>query len=136
MLLQSLAIVGLRQGPGWEPAQVMAARPHSLQHGSACPLCPHAQQACQITSSTAPLGPTASRPAAARHRSPAACDRPHALYRSPPPSPSAQSTVVSKQGKGSNPKTTLYVGGLEASVNEASLHAAFLPFGDIKEVGC
>ena len=31
-----------------------------------------------------------------------------------------------------NPKTALYVGGLEESVNEAVLHAAFIPFGDIK----
>eukprot|EP00232_Nephroselmis_pyriformis_P021442 CAMPEP_0182864766 /NCGR_PEP_ID=MMETSP0034_2-20130328/7336_1 /TAXON_ID=156128 /ORGANISM="Nephroselmis pyriformis, Strain CCMP717" /LENGTH=111 /DNA_ID=CAMNT_0024997029 /DNA_START=112 /DNA_END=444 /DNA_ORIENTATION=+ len=33
-----------------------------------------------------------------------------------------------------NPKTTLYVGGLEEQVNEAILHAAFIPFGDIKSV--
>ncbi|PSC71773.1 Peptidyl-prolyl cis-trans isomerase E [Micractinium conductrix] len=45
-----------------------------------------------------------------------------------------QTTVVAKGGKGSNPKTALYVGGLEATVNEAALHSAFLPFGDIKEV--
>lgn len=38
------------------------------------------------------------------------------------------------QGKGTNPKTTLYVGGLEESVNESTLHAAFIPFGDIKDV--
>jgi len=37
-------------------------------------------------------------------------------------------------GKGSNPKTTLYVGGLEDSVTPATLHAAFLPFGDITDV--
>ncbi len=38
-------------------------------------------------------------------------------------------------GAGSNPKTTLYVGGLaEDAVNESSLHAAFIPFGDIKDV--
>lgn len=37
-------------------------------------------------------------------------------------------------GKGSNKKTTLYVGGLEESVNEATLHSAFIPFGDIKDV--
>jgi peptidyl-prolyl isomerase E (cyclophilin E) len=43
-------------------------------------------------------------------------------------------TVVDVAGKGSNPKTTLYVGGLEESVNDAALHAAFLPFGDIKDV--
>lgn len=28
----------------------------------------------------------------------------------------------------------LYVGGLEESVNEAGLHAAFIPFGEIKDV--
>mmetsp|Transcript_9389 Transcript_9389/g.10852 ORF Transcript_9389/g.10852 Transcript_9389/m.10852 type:complete len:149 (-) Transcript_9389:114-560(-) len=33
-----------------------------------------------------------------------------------------------------NPKTTVYVGGLDESVNEAFLHAAFVPFGDIKDV--
>eukprot|EP00897_Mesotaenium_endlicherianum_P001264 jgi/Mesen1/1165/ME000124S00200 len=33
-----------------------------------------------------------------------------------------------------NPKTTLYVGGLEESVVEDTLHAAFIPFGDIKDV--
>ena len=37
-------------------------------------------------------------------------------------------------GKGSNKKTTLYVGGLEENVNEAILHSAFIPFGDIKDV--
>ncbi|GLJ46825.1 hypothetical protein SUGI_0987850 [Cryptomeria japonica] len=31
-------------------------------------------------------------------------------------------------------KNTLYVGGLEENVNEAILHAAFIPFGDIKDV--
>jgi peptidyl-prolyl isomerase E (cyclophilin E) len=45
-----------------------------------------------------------------------------------------QSTTVAVAGKGSNPKTTLYVGGLEESVNEATLHSAFIPFGDIKDV--
>lgn len=45
-----------------------------------------------------------------------------------------QTTLVAKTGKGSNPKTHLYVGGLEATVNEAALHSAFIPFGDIKEV--
>lgn len=45
-----------------------------------------------------------------------------------------QTTLVAKAGKGSNPKTALYVGGLESTVNEAALHAAFLPFGEIKEV--
>lgn len=28
----------------------------------------------------------------------------------------------------------LYVGGLDPSVDEATLHAAFIPFGNIKEV--
>ena len=37
-------------------------------------------------------------------------------------------------GKGSNPKTTLYVGGLEENVNEAILNSAFIPFGEIKDV--
>ena len=41
-----------------------------------------------------------------------------------------QSTTVAVSGKGSNPKTTLYVGGLEESVNEAILHSAFIPFGE------
>jgi peptidyl-prolyl isomerase E (cyclophilin E) len=35
---------------------------------------------------------------------------------------------------GTNPKTTLYVGGLEENVTEGVLHAAFIPFGDIKDV--
>ncbi|KAG6546627.1 hypothetical protein Mapa_011816 [Marchantia paleacea] len=33
-----------------------------------------------------------------------------------------------------NPKTTLYVGGLEENVTEGILHAAFIPFGDVKDV--
>ncbi|KAL2622339.1 hypothetical protein R1flu_002544 [Riccia fluitans] len=33
-----------------------------------------------------------------------------------------------------NPKTTLYVGGLEENVTEGVLHAAFIPFGDVKDV--
>lgn len=37
-------------------------------------------------------------------------------------------------GKGNNPKNVLYVGGLEESVNEATLHSAFIPFGEIKDV--
>jgi hypothetical protein len=45
-----------------------------------------------------------------------------------------QSTLVATGGKGSNPKTTLYVGGLDESVNDAILHSAFIPFGDIKDV--
>ena len=45
-----------------------------------------------------------------------------------------QSTLVSVQGKGSNPKNVLYVGGLEESINEATLHSAFIAFGDIKDV--
>jgi peptidyl-prolyl isomerase E (cyclophilin E) len=43
-------------------------------------------------------------------------------------------TLVAVGGKGANPKTTLYVGGLEESVNESTLHAAFIPFGDLKDV--
>jgi RNA recognition motif-containing protein len=43
-----------------------------------------------------------------------------------------QSTLVAVGGKGSNPKTTLYVGGLDEAVNESVLHAAFIPFGEIK----
>jgi len=31
-------------------------------------------------------------------------------------------------------KNTLYVGGLAEEVNEAILHATFIPFGDIKDV--
>jgi peptidyl-prolyl isomerase E (cyclophilin E) len=31
-------------------------------------------------------------------------------------------------------KKTLYVGGLEENVTEEVLYAAFIPFGDIKEV--
>ncbi|GMH40418.1 hypothetical protein BSKO_08322 [Bryopsis sp. KO-2023] len=45
-----------------------------------------------------------------------------------------ESTVVSVAGPGTNPKTTLYVGGLEESVSESILHAAFVPFGEIKDV--
>lgn len=33
-----------------------------------------------------------------------------------------------------NKKNTIYVGGLEASVTEEILFAAFIPFGDIKEL--
>eukprot|EP00898_Chlorokybus_atmophyticus_P006164 jgi/Chlat1/6549/Chrsp45S06012 len=36
--------------------------------------------------------------------------------------------------KGANPKTTLYVGGLQETINESVLHSAFIPFGDIKDV--
>lgn len=43
-------------------------------------------------------------------------------------------TVVATGGKGSNPKTTLYVGGLHETVNEEILQGAFLPFGDLKDV--
>lgn len=35
---------------------------------------------------------------------------------------------------GTNPKTTLYVGGLEENVDEGVLHSAFITFGDIKDV--
>jgi len=44
----------------------------------------------------------------------------------------ATTTLVAAPNK--NPKTTLYVGGLEESVNESTLHAAFIPFGDVKDV--
>lgn len=43
-------------------------------------------------------------------------------------------TRVATGGKGSNPKTTLYVGGLHETVNEEILQGAFLPFGDLKDV--
>ena len=39
-----------------------------------------------------------------------------------------------RSGKGSNPKNTLYVGGLDLSVVESDLFAAFIPFGDIRDV--
>lgn len=45
-----------------------------------------------------------------------------------------QSTSVAVGGKGTNPKTVLYVGGLEESITEGILHSAFIPFGDIKDV--
>lgn len=45
-----------------------------------------------------------------------------------------QSTAVAVGGKGTNPKTVLYVGGLEESITEGILHSAFIPFGDIKDV--
>ena len=44
-----------------------------------------------------------------------------------------QSTTVTVSGKGSNPKTMLYVGGLEEEVTEDLLKSAFIPFGPIKE---
>ena len=44
------------------------------------------------------------------------------------------STTVAVGGKGTNPKTTLYIGGLEENVNESILHSAFIPFGEIKDV--
>jgi RNA recognition motif-containing protein len=45
-----------------------------------------------------------------------------------------QSTIVTLEGKGSNPKTTLYVGGLDETVNKDTVHAAFIPFGDILDI--
>lgn len=33
-----------------------------------------------------------------------------------------------------NPKTTIYVGGLDENVTDTVLHAAFVPFGEIKDV--
>ena len=47
-----------------------------------------------------------------------------------------QSTLVG--GSSARPqgaKATLYVGGLSDGVNEAALHAAFIPFGEIKVRG-
>jgi peptidyl-prolyl isomerase E (cyclophilin E) len=44
-----------------------------------------------------------------------------------------ETTTVTVSGKGSNPKTVLYVGGLEDDVSEELLKAAFIPFGPIKE---
>lgn len=46
----------------------------------------------------------------------------------------ATTTLVATGGKGSNPKTTLYVGGLAENVNEEILQAAFLPFGNLKDI--
>ena len=45
-----------------------------------------------------------------------------------------ESTTVVTSGKGSNPKTTLYVGGLDVTVVESHLFSAFVPFGDIRDV--
>lgn len=46
----------------------------------------------------------------------------------------ASNLLVAVGGKGTNPKTTLYVGGLEENVTDAILHSAFIPFGDIKDI--
>ena len=45
-----------------------------------------------------------------------------------------QSTLVGGSGAArlQGAKATLYVGGLSDNVNEAALHAAFIPFGEIK----
>jgi peptidyl-prolyl isomerase E (cyclophilin E) len=43
-----------------------------------------------------------------------------------------QSTLVATRTAA--PKTTLYVGGLDDSVNAALLHAAFIPFGEVADV--
>lgn len=45
-----------------------------------------------------------------------------------------QTTLVEVRGKGSNPKTTLYVGGLDERVTKDIFRAAFIPFGDILDV--
>lgn len=45
-----------------------------------------------------------------------------------------ESTTVVAAGKGSNPKTTLYVGGLDLTVVESNLYSAFIPFGEIRDV--
>lgn len=44
-----------------------------------------------------------------------------------------ETTKVAQSGKGSNPKTALYVGGLEETITDDVLKAAFIPFGEIKE---
>lgn len=44
-----------------------------------------------------------------------------------------ETITVAVKGKGSNPKTALYVGGLEENVTHDILKAAFIPFGEIKE---
>lgn len=44
-----------------------------------------------------------------------------------------ETNKVAATGKGSNPKTALYVGGLEESITDDILKAAFIPFGEIKE---
>ena len=43
-------------------------------------------------------------------------------------------TLVSWASKGRATKRTLYVGGLDDKVDQNLLHAAFIPFGDIKDV--
>ena len=47
-----------------------------------------------------------------------------------------QSTLVggSAAARLHGAKSTLYVGGLSDGVNEAALHAAFIPFGEIKVI--
>lgn len=45
-----------------------------------------------------------------------------------------QSTLVAVGGKGTNPKTTLYIGGIHEDVKEAGLQIIFQAFGDIKDV--
>jgi peptidyl-prolyl isomerase E (cyclophilin E) len=45
-----------------------------------------------------------------------------------------QTTLVDAQGKGSNPKTTLYVGGLDELVTQDIFRAAFIPFGEILDI--
>lgn len=46
----------------------------------------------------------------------------------------AQTTIVSLSGRGTNAKTTLFVGGLHEDVTPEILRAAFLPFGEIKDI--
>jgi len=57
----------------------------------------------------------------------------------PPPLPPSQmqSTLVggAYAARQQGAKATLYVGGLSDGVNEAALHAAFIPFGEIKVRG-
>lgn len=33
-----------------------------------------------------------------------------------------------------NEKSVIYVGGLDETVNEALIHSAFIPFGEIKSI--
>lgn len=54
----------------------------------------------------------------------------------PEPEPNIGSQYSAMQGKSRPkvPRRTLYVGGLEETVTEELVHAAFIPFGDLVEV--
>ena len=45
-----------------------------------------------------------------------------------------QTTLVDVSQQGVNPKTTLYVGGLDECVTKEILQAAFVPFGEVMDV--